>query len=717
MAKIIGIAVGVALAIFAGPIGIGLFHSLVITNFLINAGLSIAAAGTLSLFHHAPGGVSSGSQASLREALAPWRVIYGQARVGGIVTYISTGGDNNEYLHMVITLACHKVWQISRLNVYINGKHVPLLPPTGDDLYYQPHNVTGFPGSQYFGFLLAEFHSGDPDDTDPPFPGLSIANPVKWDDTHLQRGRAKAHIVFKWQPDLFSGGIPENISFDIQGKEVFDPRLDDSDFGTPVDLDWQTLDRATGGGTGGTGNYSATAVKIFGATNFSSPLVASVRVTFASSNNVAASGLLEIQSAVLQVCEKGSTLVLETYQLMVDGAAIISIGSEADAQSDPIHLTLDPDHDYYILCVHRGAEAEGSIGNTQALALHGKVESTARLLNLDGMSGRPTVDDYLGATDVSTYNTFPASADVWAVISGFEVMRLSAYSSNPALCLLDYLLNAEFGMGADLDDIDLDSFIAAANICDESVALASGGTERRYTCNGVFDTSSNRGDIIKALVGSMAGTLVPPGDKWRVYAGAYREPTIKLGDSDFRNTIKLTSRRSRADLFNSVKGSFISPVNGWIPADYPAVQNAAAILEDQGEIWQDISYGFTISPSMCQRISKIALEKNRRQMSLAMPCKLKAFRAQPGDNAEITHARFGFTDKEFEIQSTTFIGDGGGQGQAPALGCDLVGQEIDEDVFAWSTEDETTATTQDPPDFPSQDGSSPDQTDFKINGA
>lgn len=43
------------------------------------------------------------------------------------------------------------------------------------------------------------------------------------------------------------------------------------------------------------------------------------------------------------------------------------------------------------------------------------------------------------------------------------------FSNNPALCLLDYLLNADFGKGLTTSDVDLGSFYHAANVCDTTV--------------------------------------------------------------------------------------------------------------------------------------------------------------------------------------------------------------------------------------------------------
>jgi len=43
------------------------------------------------------------------------------------------------------------------------------------------------------------------------------------------------------------------------------------------------------------------------------------------------------------------------------------------------------------------------------------------------------------------------------------------YSNNPALCLLDYLLNSDFGRGLTATSVDLESFYNAADICDTPV--------------------------------------------------------------------------------------------------------------------------------------------------------------------------------------------------------------------------------------------------------
>jgi predicted phage tail protein len=154
-------------------------------------------------------------------------------------------------------------------------------------------------------------------------------------------------------------------------------------------------------------------------------------------------------------------------------------------------------------------------------------------------------------------------------ISGKKVYdrRLSppgfAYSENAALCLYDYLTDTKFGLSVDPSVVDQDLLTAAANTCDEAMDLREGGTQPRYACNGIVESTMQRGQVIQKFLDAMAGTLVPPGDKWKIYAGAPVDSVLSITDRDLRGPIKIDTAVSRKDLINGVKGTFISPDNNW----------------------------------------------------------------------------------------------------------------------------------------------------------
>jgi hypothetical protein len=266
----------------------------------------------------------------------------------------------------------------------------------------------------------------------------------------------------------------------------------------------------------------------------------------------------------------------------------------------------------------------------------------------------------------------------------------TAFSNNSALCLRDYLTDTKFGMGVSSVTIDDAAVQAAANICDENVNKKAGGTQKRYTCDGAFEVSENRADVMRGMLTSMAGYLIPPADKWRMYAGTYRTPSVTLTDSDLRGPIKMDTRISRRDLANAIKGTYVSPDNNWQPSDFPGYKSSAYATEDGEVLWRDISLPFTTDGIRAQRLAKINLERTRRQITLTLPCKLPAYRFQPGDVVNFTHDRFGFSAKPFEVTQTALVQDGN---DVPVLGCDLILRETDSDVYAWDEAvDEGTVT-------------------------
>jgi hypothetical protein len=268
---------------------------------------------------------------------------------------------------------------------------------------------------------------------------------------------------------------------------------------------------------------------------------------------------------------------------------------------------------------------------------------------------------------------------------------LRGYSENAALCVADYMADPVLGLGAGIgleDGIETESLIEAANICDEPVARAAGGTEPRYTCNGVVTLDQTPQTIIEAMLTAMAGRCVWQGAAWRIHAGAYRVPEVTLGADDVREGgIALTTRQSRANNFNGVRGQFISPENDWQPDDFPAYSSQVYVAEDGGEqVWRDISLPFTISSSTAQRIAKIELERQRRQQVVKWSGKLSAWKAAAGDTVSLDYARWGFEGKPFEVQSARL--DLSAVGDGVMLVPELILRETSPLVYEWDASEE-----------------------------
>ena len=260
----------------------------------------------------------------------------------------------------------------------------------------------------------------------------------------------------------------------------------------------------------------------------------------------------------------------------------------------------------------------------------------------------------------------------------------TSYSTNPALCIRDYLTDSKYGFGASSSEIDDTAFTTAANICDETVSLNAGGTETKYTLNGTFESNATPKQTLENLLTAMGGTVVYSNGTFKVKAAKYVSPTVTIGDGDIRGAIGLQTARSQRDNFNAVKGVFTSPTNNFIPADYPAFTSSTFETEDGGDRkFLDLDLPFTTSQTMAQRLSKIALFRNRQKVTMTMFCSLKAFQLDVGDTVQVNNNRFGFTNKVFEVAEwgLAIQNDDGGN---PVLGVDLTLRETNTAVYTWT---------------------------------
>lgn len=256
----------------------------------------------------------------------------------------------------------------------------------------------------------------------------------------------------------------------------------------------------------------------------------------------------------------------------------------------------------------------------------------------------------------------------------------TSWSRNWALCIYDYL-KEERGFGCSDTDIDIGTVMNAANISDEWVALGGGNSHQRYLCDGVVMTDKSPRDNLAEMVSASGGVVAITGGVFRVFAGAYDMPTITLTESDLRGPVKVRPRTSRKDLFNRVKGTFVSPQNSWQPNDFPAVTNPLYSQQDGEVIDRDIELPFTTDPIAAQRLAKIILERSRQSIVVEYPAKLTAFQLTAYSTVYLSLAKFGWTNKVFRVMSWKLSDDGG---------VDLVLNEEAAAVYDWNYGNATT---------------------------
>ena len=144
---------------------------------------------------------------NIREPVSARQIIYGRIRVGGVVTLVESSSTNNEFLHIILSLAGHPVEAIE--DIFFDDVLVPL----DDD---------GLATGDFAGLVQIKKGLGTVGG-DGDFNATLQANiPTIWTEDHKQTGVAKLYIRLKFDRDKFSS-IPV-ITCVVRGKKVFDPR-------------------------------------------------------------------------------------------------------------------------------------------------------------------------------------------------------------------------------------------------------------------------------------------------------------------------------------------------------------------------------------------------------------------------------------------------------------------------------------------------------------
>lgn len=258
----------------------------------------------------------------------------------------------------------------------------------------------------------------------------------------------------------------------------------------------------------------------------------------------------------------------------------------------------------------------------------------------------------------------------------------TGYTENAALCQLDYLLAAD-GFGCATDEVEMTSWSAAANICDEAVPLPDGSSQPRYTCNGSFQLDEGPVKVLEQLLTASAGGCVEHMGRFYGYAGADLPATLSLDEGDLRGALTYRARPSRREAFNAVRGTYVNAADQWQSTDFTPVVNAYYQSLDGGEqVFRDIELPYVVDATAAQRLAKVELERSRQGITVSFPAQFGAgMRVRPWSAVKLSIARLGWVEKLFWVREWQLGED---------LGVDLTLQEYAPEVWDWNSGEATT---------------------------
>lgn len=288
------------------------------------------------------------------------------------------------------------------------------------------------------------------------------------------------------------------------------------------------------------------------------------------------------------------------------------------------------------------------VGDGEQL-IDGRVDGTTNSQRAQKVGGLK-YDAYV-ALEAKANDNLSGSFNVTAMIDGKIVKRYTSeteyteeWSNNPAWCVLDFL-TCYNGVGLDIDEIDIPSFLEAAKFYDD----------KDYTLNICLDETQSRLDWVSNMLNCCRSSLVYKNGKYSLFVEKEDE-VVQSFDPDSINNLELWWSPME-EIPDRIYVQFIDPDNEWVKVNAQA--EAPNPLRKQPRIETYELYGVT-NFDQASRLAWFYLNQ-------AITCKMyvrfstdrRALNRTVGDVISLTDYITEFQDKQFRIIKIADKQDGG----------------------------------------------------------
>ncbi len=226
-----------------------------------------------------------------------------------------------------------------------------------------------------------------------------------------------------------------------------------------------------------------------------------------------------------------------------------------------------------------------------------------------------------------------------------------AWSSNPVWCAIDYLTQY---FDVPFSRVDWTHAITQAATCDATVSVP-GGTEARYSCNGVISLNATFEDTLRRILSCCLGRPSVVGGLWRINVGGYEAPTVSFNEDNIVGTVRLSKVPGKSR-FNTVRATYTDAANGYRDAEAPEVTNATYISEDGAPLAVSRSMPMVATGYQAQRLAITENNVARDDDILEMSLGWEGLQLAPRTRCFITYAPFELDDDIFRVVAMKVVG-------------------------------------------------------------
>ena len=291
-------------------------------------------------------------------------------------------------------------------------------------------------------------------------------------------------------------------------------------------------------------------------------------------------------------------------------------------------------------------------------------------------------------------DVFGSLPNVHAVVKGRKIYdprtATTVYSSNSALCLLDYLRNTRYGKGIPdtAFESDFASFKTSADTCETQVEPYSGASDiNLFETNAVLDTSQKLIDNVKALLNPMRAIFSYNAGTYILNIEGTGTATYTITSDNVIGGIKLIGE-TKNKKYNRVIGTFVNPEKNWQedtvsfpPADDSALPTAdkyaTLLAEDNGtELIGNFDFKNISNPYQAEELCEVALKRSRNALAIQIKVTSEFLDLTVGDIVNITYITASFSAKPFRVNALTINED---------LTVDLDLVEHQDNIYTWTS--------------------------------
>jgi hypothetical protein len=247
----------------------------------------------------------------------------------------------------------------------------------------------------------------------------------------------------------------------------------------------------------------------------------------------------------------------------------------------------------------------------------------------------------------------------------------TAYSSNPALCLLDYLRSERYGKGLPNSafEANFQSFQDSADECETQVTPYSGGSDINvFDTNAVLDSSQKIIDNVKKLLNPMRALFTYTQGTYKLKIESTGTAVKTITSDHVVGGAKVLGERKN-NKYNRVIGTYVSPEKNWQQdtISFPPADDSSLPLADQHATMKaldndtllegNFDFPNVTSPYQAEDLCEIILKRSRNQLQVQLRLTSEFLDLAIGDIVQIYYPTGGFNNKPFRVLGMTINED------------------------------------------------------------